>query len=97
MTLTNKMPNWKGIPVCITTGEALVGHIKEWVVLLLLQCVTDFSPLSFRRINASWVMGAGMEENDAALGSRLDIRNHAIEIQSNRLLVVVSVFFDLEP
>lgn len=96
MALLDKVTDSKGILVGVTTGKALVGHVEEGKVALLLHNVGDLLPLLGGRVDASRVVGAGMEEEDAALRSGLDVGNHALEVEANGVLVVVAVLLDLE-
>ncbi len=41
-------------------------------------------------------MCAGVEKNDAALWGGLEIRYHTVEVQTNSVLVIVSVLHDLQ-
>lgn len=96
MALLNKVAYSKGILVSVTTGEALVGHIKEGEMTLRLHNVGNLFPLFGSRIDTCRVVGASVEEEDAALGGSLDIANHALKVETNRILVIVAVLLNLE-
>lgn len=65
-------------------------------MLALLDRISDGPPLVFGGVNAGRVVGACMQENDASFGHSLDVGNHAIEVQTNGVLVVVAVLLDLQ-
>jgi hypothetical protein len=86
----------KGVLVGVTAGKALVGHVEEGEVVTGLDRVGDLDPLLLRRINTSWVVCAGVEQDNAALGHGLDVGDHALEVEANGVLVVVAVLLDLQ-
>lgn len=45
MTLALEISNSEGVFVGVTTGKALVRHIKERIVFLLFDDITDLFPL----------------------------------------------------
>lgn len=90
------MAQSKGILVSVTRGKPLVSHVEEGEVTLSLDSVGDLLPLLLSRVDTSGVVGASVEEEDAALGRSLDISNHALEVEANGLLVVVAVLLNLE-
>lgn len=96
LALLNKVADGKGILVSAATGEALVGHVEEGEVALGLDELGNLAPLSLGRIDTSGVVSTGVEEEDAALGSGLDIGNHALKVEANGVLVVVAVLLNLE-
>ena len=83
--------------VGVSTGKALVGHVKERVVLLLLHHVADLSPLSFRRVDTGRVVGTSMQQDNAAFRSSFDVGNHTVEVEADSVLVVVPILLDLQP
>lgn len=96
VTLLDEMSDSKGILVGVSTGKALVCHIEEGVMLLLLDHVTYLSPLLFRRIDASRIVRTSVQQDDRVLGSSLEILDHSIKVETNGVLVVVSVFRHLK-
>jgi hypothetical protein len=60
MTLLDEKANGIGVTVGVTAGEALVCHIEEWVVALLLEHIADLLPLLLRWVDTSGVVGAGV-------------------------------------
>jgi hypothetical protein len=96
VALLDKVADGKGVLVGVTRSEALVGHVEERVVASLLDGVAQLPPLSLGRVDTSGVVGASVEQEDAALGSSLDVGKHALEVEANGVLVIVSVLLDLE-
>ena len=96
VALLNKVAQSKGVLVSVTAGETLVGHIEEGEVSLVLDDLADLLPLLLGRVNTGGVVGAGMEQEDATLGSGLDVGNQALEVEADGVLVVVAVLLDLE-
>lgn len=94
MTLLDEVAHGEGILVSIARGKSLVGHIEECVVLASLDGVADFLPLLWCRINTSGVVCASMEQEDGVLGSGLDVRNHALKVEADGVLVVIAVFLN---
>lgn len=96
MTLLNKVARRKSVLVGITRGETLVSHVKESKMLLLLDHITDLTPLVRSRVNTSGVMSTSMQQDNAALGSGLQVLDKTIKVQANGILVVVTVLANLE-
>jgi len=63
--------NSLGIAIDVTGGESLVGHVDEGIQIAALHHRRDFFPLLQSGIDSSWVVGAGVQENDALLGDFL--------------------------
>ena len=95
-TLLDEVTEGKGVLVGVARSEALVGHVEEGVVVALLDGVGDLHPLLLGRVDTGGVVGAGVEQDNAALGHGLDVGDHAIEVEANGVLVVVPVLLDLE-
>ena len=95
-TLLDEVTEGKGVLVGVARSEALVGHVEEGVVVALLDGVGDLHPLLLSRVDTGGVVGAGVEQDNAALGHGLDVGDHAIEVEANGVLVVVPVLLDLE-
>lgn len=69
VTLLDKVPDSKRIIVDISRCEPLVGHVKEWEMLLLLDNVGELLPLLRVDVDAGRVVSAGvkaMEQEDHA-------------------------------
>ncbi|KAI6768913.1 hypothetical protein HG531_011102 [Fusarium graminearum] len=96
VALLNEVANSESILVGVTTGKALVSHVEEGEVTLLLDDVRDLLPLLLGRVNTSGVVSTGVEKEDTAVGGRLDISNQALEVKADGLLVVVAVLLNLE-
>lgn len=96
MALLDEVSGSESIAIGITTGKALVGHIEECKVLLLLDHVADLAPLLLSRVDTGGVVCASVEQDDAVLGSSLQVGNETIKIQTDGVLVVVTVRRDLE-
>lgn len=96
MALFNEVADSESVLVSVAAGEALVGHIKEGEMTLLLHNVGNLFPLFRSRIDTCRVVGASVEEEDAALGGCLDIANHALKVETDRILVVVAVLLNFE-
>ena len=96
MTLRLKVPDWESIFLGVATCKSLIGHVEERVMLLLLDDVADLPPLLLRRVNTSRIVCAGVQKNDAALRGGLEIFHHTIKVQTDGILVVVSILDDLQ-
>ncbi len=96
MTLLQEMAHGKSVLIGIAAGETLIGHVEEDIVTLRLDRITDLPPLVVRRIDSSRVVGAGVQQEDAAAGGTLHVLEHALKVQADRLRVVVAVLLHLE-
>lgn len=96
VALLDEVAGSKGILVGVTASKALVGHVEEGEVALLLHDIADLAPLGLGRVDTGGVVSASVEEDDAALGSGLDVGNQTLEVEANGVLVVVAVLGDLE-
>lgn len=96
VALLDEVADGKGILVGVARGETLVGHVEEGVVASLLDGIADLPPLSLGRVDTSGVVGASVEQEDAALGGSLDVGEHALEVKTDGLRVIVPVLLDLE-
>merc|ERR1719375_3048985 len=72
-------------------GEALVGHVEERQVPLLHADVRDRRPLLGGGVHPRGVVRAPVQHNHAALGRRLDVPDHALEVQADGLGVAAIV------
>lgn len=96
VALLDEVARSEGIQVSVTAGEALVGHVEEGEVALLLDDIADLAPLLLGGVNTGGVVSASVEQDDAVLGSGLDIGDQALKVQTNGVLVVVAVLLDLK-
>ena len=96
MTLLDEVANGEGILVSVSTGEALVSHIEEGVVAVLLDNIAQSAPLVLGRVDTSGVVSASVEKDNAALGHVLDVLDHTLKVKTDGVLVVVAVLLDLE-
>ena len=94
--LLDEMTERKGVLVGIAGSEALVGHVKEGVVVTLLDSLSNLQPLLLGRVNAGGIVSTGVKQHDAVLGHGLDIGDHAIKVKADGVLVVVPVLLNLE-
>lgn len=90
------MANGEGILVSVSTGEALVGHVEKGVVAVLLDNIAQSAPLVLGRVDTSGVVGASVEKDNAALWHVLNVLDHALEVKTDGILVVVAVLLNLE-
>jgi hypothetical protein len=95
-TLLDEVAERKGVLVGVATGKALVGHVEEGKVVARLDGIGNLDPLVLGGINTSWVVGAGVEQDNAALGHGLDVGDHSLKVEANGVLVVVAVLLDLQ-
>jgi hypothetical protein len=96
VALLDEVADSEGILVDVTAGEALVGHVEEGEVVLLLHNLGDLLPLLLGRVNASGVVSAGVEEEDTAERSGKEVSLETLEVEADGLLVVVAVLLNLE-
>ena len=96
MALGLEMPDRESILCGVAAGKPLIGHVKEWVMLLLLDNIADLLPLLVRRVYTSRIMGTSVKKNDATLWGSLEILYHTVKVETNGVLVVVSVLYDLQ-
>lgn len=96
MTLLDEVADGEGILVDVTAGETLVGHVEEAVVALSLDGSLNLLPLLGRWVDTGGVVGTGVEEEDALLGSGLDVGDETLKVETNGVLVVVPVLLNLQ-
>lgn len=89
-------PDGGGVPVEVARGETLVGGVEEGEVALGGHDLGDLAPLGGRRVDAGGVVGAGVEEDDGALGGVREGLLHADDVEAPGLLVEVRVLGDGE-
>jgi hypothetical protein len=95
VTLLDEVSRGESITVRVTTGKALVGHIEESEVALLFHDIANLAPLVLGGINTGGVVSTGVQQDDAVVGSGLDVSDEALEVKANSVLVVVTVGRDL--
>ena len=96
MALLDEVAGSKSILVSVTTGKALVGHVEESKVTLLLHDIANLAPLVLSRVNTGRVVGTGVQQNDAVVRGSLDVGNQTLKVQTNGVLVVVAVLLNLQ-
>ena len=96
MPFANKVPDWESISVRITAREALICHVEEWEVLLLLDDIAELTPLLLSRVDTSRVVRASVKEHDTTIRDLLQVLNHTLEVESDCILVVVAVLLHLQ-
>lgn len=80
MPLVDEMSHRISVSVSVTAGESLIGHVKEGVVSSSLDGIADLFPLRTSGVDAGGVVGAGVQEENATLGSTFDIGEHAFKV-----------------
>lgn len=96
VAILDEVPHRESVFIRVAAGESLVCHIEEGVMLLLFDDIGDLPPLLFGGVNAGGVVRASMQQDDRVIRRRLEILDHAVEVQTNGFLVVVSVLCDLQ-
>jgi hypothetical protein len=96
MALLDEVAQWEGILVRVSRCKTLVCHIEESIVTAALHSLTDLLPLLRCRVDTSRIVRASMKQESASLRGSLNIRNHALEVQANSVLIIVSVLLNLE-
>lgn len=71
-SLFNKVSNGEGIVFENTRCEALVGHVKECKVVLLLEDLTQLDPLVLGQIGTEGVECRSVEEESGSVGGGLN-------------------------
>ncbi len=71
-----------GVVFQVAGCEALVGAVEEGEVGFLTDEVGERGPLVTGGVDAGGVMGAGVQEDDAAGGSSVDGGEHAVEVEA---------------
>lgn len=96
VTLGLEVSDGERVFVGVPTGEALVGHIEEGVMVLLLDHVADLLPLLHGRIDPGGVVGTGMQKDNTSGRSRFEVGDHAIKVETYRVFVVIPVLDHVE-
>jgi hypothetical protein len=89
VTLLDEVADGESILVRVSTGKALIGHVEEGVVTILLDDIAQSTPLLLGGVDTSGVVCASVKQDNAALG-------HLLKVEPDGVLVVVTVFLDLE-
>ena len=71
MAILKKLPYGKGITIYITRGKALICHIEKGIEFFVFYYLRQFLPLFFVWVHTSWVMGAGVQQDNAVFGDFL--------------------------
>lgn len=93
--LLDEVANGEGILVSVTTSKALVCHVEEGEVLLLFDHLADLFPLLGCWVDTRRVVGAGVQEYHRLLRRGFEISDHAVEVETDRVFVVVFVLLHL--
>ena len=96
VALLNEMANCESVLVSVTTGKSLVSHVEKGKVALVLDNIGDLLPLLLAGVNTSGIVSTCVEKEDTAVGSRLDVGDQTLEIESDGLLVIVAILLNLE-
>lgn len=94
--LLHEVSHCERVLVCATASKTLICHVEERIMFFLFHHIADLLPLILCRIDAGRIVCTGVEEDNAGFRCGLEIRYHSIKIQSNGILVVIAVFFDLQ-
>ena len=94
VALGDEVAHGEGVLVDVARGETLVGHVEEGEVTLGLDGLLDLHPLLGSRVDTGRVVGAGVEEEDGALGGGVDVAEHAVEVEADGVGVIVGVLLD---
>lgn len=97
VTLLDKVTDGVGILIGVTGCEPLVCHVEEREVTAVLDDIGDGPPLFGSRVNTSRVVRTCVKEEGTALRGILDICEETINVESDRLLVVVPVLLHFQP
>lgn len=84
------------ILVKVSSHEALVSGIEEWIQLVLSADLGNLLPLVESGVDSGWVVSASVEKHARSWGSVSQIFNHTIEIETLSLFVEVSVASSVE-
>mmetsp|Transcript_36322 Transcript_36322/g.92813 ORF Transcript_36322/g.92813 Transcript_36322/m.92813 type:complete len:398 (+) Transcript_36322:1012-2205(+) len=75
----------------VTACKALVRHVKEGKVVLLLHHLAHSGPLLRGGVHAGGVVGAGVQQEHAAAGRCLHVLHHSLKVEAASLGLVVPV------
>lgn len=80
--LFDKVANGPGVVVEVTAGKALVGAVKEGEQALLLHDLGNIGPLFPGRVDTCGVVGAGVEDDDAAFWRVVKGGREAVKVET---------------
>ena len=70
--LVDEVADGPGVVFEVARGETLVGAVEEWEVVFGADDFCEVGPLGVGGVYAGGVVGAGVEEDDAAFGGLRD-------------------------
>lgn len=91
------MPHGPGVIIQVTASETLIRAVEECVVVLCEHHIRNSFPLLLRRIDASGVVRAGVQQEDRPRGRRLQRIDEALVVQPNGGRIIVGVVHRLNP
>lgn len=97
VTLLDKVPEGVGVLVGIAGSESLVCHVEEGEVTTVLDRGGDDSPLLGGGVNSGRVVCTSVQQEDRILRGILDVCQKTVDIETDGLLVVVSVCLYIKP
>ena len=95
MALLNEVSEGESVLVGVSRSESLVCHVEESIVLACLDGIADLLPLFRGWVNTGGVVGACVQQEHASFWSCSNVLDHALEIKTNGVLIVVSVLLNL--
>mmetsp|Transcript_33703 Transcript_33703/g.100365 ORF Transcript_33703/g.100365 Transcript_33703/m.100365 type:complete len:362 (+) Transcript_33703:59-1144(+) len=87
----DKLADGRGVAFTVAGRKALVCHVEERKVVLLLHRLRDALPLPRRRVHARRVVGACMHQEQAAILRLVDVLEEAFQVEATRDGIVVAV------
>merc|ERR1719234_2541554 len=88
---SSKVSDGPGVSVETPRCETLVGAVEEGEEVLPLDQLRDLGPLLLGRVNPSWVVGAGMEDDHRMHGRSFKIFHHSFPVESLARFIPVPV------
>lgn len=92
--LFDEVADGPGVVLEVAGGETLVCAVEEGEVLLGADDLGDVGPLGAGGVDAGGVVGAGVQEDDAAFGGGVDGGAHAFVVKTFGLWGEVGVGFN---
>lgn len=96
VALLDEVAHGPDVAFGVARSEALVRHVEEHEVALLLAHLGDLLPLLLRRIDSRRIVRAHVEQEDRTSGCRVQIRQQTDLVQTDRVRVVVTVRLHLK-
>ena len=96
VTVGNEMSQGEGVPVHISGGEPLVGHVKVRQEVSLFDQGRHLFPLFRGGVHTGGVVGTGVQHDDGPLRDVLDVLHGSGEVEATGGGVVVSVAANIE-